>query len=375
MQWRVAMIVLAALAASLPGPGALADVAPAEKAGYPFEGEVNAGRVRVRAGGNINERELTVLSKGDRVTVLEEQFGWYRIACPPGCKAWVSAKFAAESPGAPQSITLTADDIQLRAADSPNASSMGSFPKGSVFAVSKRRGDWYEVQCPPEASAWVNAKYVSPLGGAAPPVPPGPGPGREQPAGDALSKEWARLEAAHDAMMGRPFEEMDLDGLIAGYQALGAQAAGTPLADRCKARVEELGGRRSVRDEIRSGISQAQAELQRKLDAINAQYEARIAQILREHRAQRSPSDFTETGWLSGIGRMLACPATHRLKKGERHLSYLRSDKDAGGRPMIDLERYRNQYVGVIGERLHDPGWGDLIIVKDIQVLGESAQP
>ena len=92
------LLATACLGADEPAPKP--DTAPSAKGGYPFEAEVNADRVRVRAGGNVNERELTVLAKGDRVAVVDEQYGWYRIHCPQGCKAWVNAKYTSEIPAA-----------------------------------------------------------------------------------------------------------------------------------------------------------------------------------------------------------------------------------------------------------------------------------
>ncbi len=391
-----------------PAPAPVPEAAPAPTpvpapapAAYPFEAEVSADRVRVRAGGNINEREIKTLAKGDRVTVLEEQYGWYRIACPEGCKAWLSAKLVSPAPseGPVQvQVSLTGDNVQLRASDSPKASSMGSFPKGTAFQTVRRRGDWVEVLCPKEASAWINAKYVAPLNGVVrPPLSP---PRVEEPRqpepepkpahrpehkpapkpapATAEQKDWQRLEAARADMLRLPLDKMDLDPAIAAYQALadrcraGSQDA---LRARCMARVEELAERRRVREEIRTSIGQAREDLQRKLEEINAIYEKRREEIEKQYLESRVQSQFTETGWVGGVGRMIGCPANYRLNKGGRHLCFLIVDKDETGKEPLDLRPFFNHYVGVIGERHHDPDWGDLIYVKMIQVLEEPETP
>ncbi len=381
-------LVLALCAGLAMGDEAPATPAPAPVSGYPFEAEVAATRVRVRAGGNINDRELLVLSKGDRVTVLEEQYGWYRIRCPQGCKAWVNVKFAKEvaGTGAGSSIELTGDNVVLRAGDSQKASPMGTFPKGTTLTTVGRKGDWYEVLCPPEAAAWISAKYVTPLGGAVPPPltqRPVETAAREperkpapEPADPKAAKAWSDLEQDHQKAMGQDLDKADWDGLIARYEALGREALDPAVAERSRARVAELTERKKLRDQVKSGFLQAREDLQRELDQINARYEAKLQEILETRRQPaRTASDFLETGWLYGVGRMIGCPATHRLNKGNKHLCFLRSEKDENGADLVNLERFYNQYVGINGDRVFDPRWGDMIIVREIQVLGEAPKP
>ena len=378
--------------APAPEPAPAPETAPVPATtGYPFEAEVGATRVRVRAGGNINDRELLVLSKGDRVTVLEEQYGWYRIRCPQGCKAWVNAKFAKEVPEAANApagmIELTGDNVVLRAGDSQKASPMGTFPRGTTFTTVGRKGDWHQVLSPPEPAAWISAKYVTPGGGVVPPPltqrPPEEAAGTEagpkptpEPADPKAAKAWSDLEQDRQKAMGQDLDKADWDGLVQRYEALGREARDPALAERCRARVAELTERKKLRDQVRSGFLQAREDLQRELDQINARYEARLQEILEARRQPaKSASDFLETGWLYGVGRMIGCPATHRLNKGNKHLCFLRSDKDASGADLVNLERFYNQYVGVNGDRVFDPRWGDMIVVREILILGEEPKP
>ncbi|GEM_PF-6050926 len=372
--------------ATTPLPAA-ADPSPV---GYPFEAEVSADRVRVRAGGNINDRELKILSKGDRITVLEEQFGWYRIPCPEGCKGWVNARFVSGAPaeGPVQAdVTLTGDNVQLRATDNPKATGMGVFPKGTTFHAVRRHGDWVEVLCPKEASAWINAKYVTPLNGTlrpplTPPKPEEPkeprnpapkGPRTPSPAEPATAetREWSRLEASRAAMMRMPLDRQDLESAIAGYQALADACPSGAIKDRCKARIQELSERIRIREEIRNGIGQAREQLQKQFDEINRKYEMERERIEEEYWKVRASAQFTQTGWMGGVGRMIRSPANFRLNKGGRHLCFLVSDTDGNGKEIVDLRSFFNQYVGVIGEKHHDPDWGDVITVKKVLVLEE----
>lgn len=370
-----------------PAPPPVPAVTPGAD-GYPFEAEVNADRVHLRAAGDRNERVLSVASRGNRVTVLEERYGWYRIACPQGCKGWIHAKHASEAKGldgAPSQVTLTGDRIVMRATDNPKAAPMGTFPKGAAFTVVRRHGDWYEVQATPEASCWIFHEYVTPLNGYTPPKvtepPPGPvervedpKPPKPAPEDEAMKREWAALEAERERLMQKPLAEMEPDQLIAKYGDLAARAGGV-LAQRCDARAKELSERRTVRDEIRNGIADVQQDLQRRLDEIEQRYQLRVEQILKEHRAPPKASDFAETGWVAGVGRMIGCPASYRLNKGGRHLCFLKSPKGDDGKEKLDLARYRNSYVGVNGERVHDSRWGEMILVRDIQVLDDASRP
>lgn len=371
---------------------------PAPVAAYPFEAEVNAAKVRVRAGGNINEREMILLSKGDRVTVLEEQYGWYRIRCPHGCKGWIHAKLTTEVPGpvnGAQRVELTADQVVLRASDSLKASSLGTFAKGTVFDLVRRQGEWCQVLCPPEAAAWINAKYVTPLNGVVPPpltsrpepVPapaPAPAPTPEPkpepapapvPADEAGARRWAELERERMRLADQDLQKGDLAGLSARYAELAASTQDALLAERCRARITELKERQRLRDDVKDGILGAREALQKELEAINARYEARLREILEERQKPRKLSDYAETGWLGGVGRMMGCPAGHRLSKGGKHLCFLKSDKDEKGMDRVNLERFNSQYVGVIADRVFDPTWGDVLIVREVHVLDEPAAP
>ena len=82
------------------------------------EGEAAVAQVLVRAGPGINYRDVGRLEKGDKVTVKGASASgeWLKIASPPGCFMWISAKYvesvvpragkeADTVPAAPQPVT------------------------------------------------------------------------------------------------------------------------------------------------------------------------------------------------------------------------------------------------------------------------------
>ena len=82
------------------------------------------------------------------------------------------------------------------------------------------------------------------------------------------------------------------------------------------------------------------------------------------HRTSSKEDKYVSVGWVVGLGKHRKVEGTHMLKKGNRLLFYLKSDK-------IDLDRYVNKRIGVNGIKQEQPptAGAQLILVTSVEVL------
>jgi len=78
-------------AEEIPTKGEVAEEAPAPV--FPLAGEIVGDTVNVRSGPGTNYSIITRLNKGDGVIILGEEFGWVRIEVPLATFSWISADF------------------------------------------------------------------------------------------------------------------------------------------------------------------------------------------------------------------------------------------------------------------------------------------
>jgi len=120
--------------------------------GESTEGIVEAGRLNIR----VKPGKYTVvgtLKRGDKIIILEEKNGWYRIALPADVSVWVSTGFIKDG-----KIT---SKVYLRSGPGINYSPYGfASPGQKVTILDDKRQDWLKIAPLPDMSAWVFAKFI-----------------------------------------------------------------------------------------------------------------------------------------------------------------------------------------------------------------------
>lgn len=135
-------------------------------------GTVNAHRLNVR----VRPGQYTVvgtLARGDKVRILEEQNGWYRIALSSDAAVWVHGDFVKDG--------KIVSRVNLRSGPGINYNSFGVANAGqSVTVIDDKNKDWIKIAPLPDMSAWVAVEYiavdepsaVTPPAAGTPAVPP-----------------------------------------------------------------------------------------------------------------------------------------------------------------------------------------------------------
>jgi len=122
------------------------------------EAIVTKDRINVRVDATAMAPSLGFLKRGERVTVADERFEWYKIVLPKRFSAYAAAEFLKEIDG--NKVEVIASNLNLR--NSPTMSSyvIGQVENGTVFFLRSKKGDWFEVRGYPHIYGWVNKNFL-----------------------------------------------------------------------------------------------------------------------------------------------------------------------------------------------------------------------
>jgi uncharacterized protein YgiM (DUF1202 family) len=127
---------------------------------------VVARNVNVRGQPSFKGEVVGQVTRGQTVTVLEEitlknsepnePSAWAKIHLPQGVNVWVHTMFL-EADGK----TVKARKLNLRSGPGENYSVLGILQRGNSVKDISTKGDWMEIEAPPDAYAYVAASYLT----------------------------------------------------------------------------------------------------------------------------------------------------------------------------------------------------------------------
>ncbi|MFQ5422504.1 MAG: hypothetical protein ACE5F9_00835 [Phycisphaerae bacterium] len=129
---------------------------------FPWEGEVTGANVYVRSGAGGNWYPTTKVDTGDRVLVLGEKFGWYRIVPPEGSTSYVDMSMIRRSDDGKTGV-VTGDNVYVRAGStlSPRKSATQIVVrKGTQVEIMGEADGFYKLVPPKGASLFISRQYV-----------------------------------------------------------------------------------------------------------------------------------------------------------------------------------------------------------------------
>ncbi|MBN2642163.1 MAG: SH3 domain-containing protein [Victivallales bacterium] len=113
--------------------------------------KVHRLNVRVRPG---QYTVVGTLARGDKVRILEEQNGWYRIALSSDAAVWVHGDFVKDG--------KIVSRVNLRSGPGINYNSFGVANAGQpVTVIDDKNKDWIKIAPLPDMSAWVAAEFIA----------------------------------------------------------------------------------------------------------------------------------------------------------------------------------------------------------------------
>lgn len=360
-------VVLAAVSASASAQEKSGEQKVAfEKRAFPFEAEVSAERLNVRLFPKADQTSVivSVLSLGEKVTVVGEREDFFQILPVRGCTAWI---FGRNVQREGDKGVVTADDVPVRMDSRVNADVLCTLKQGDTVKILSEHMGWYKIEAPAPVKYYVGKKYVRPgkelptsvAAAVADEAAPRKGLQPRAAGGDAEAREKLAqadqlLEEQRRLVDAQKLDEVDFGGVVAAYE--GALAAAQTPALRAEA---ERGLKRYKELHLIWMTHRAR----------KAEEELRLARE-REKLAQKPEEPpartFALSGYVDTCGLLWKRPGSHKLVMGGKIVGFLRV-KDGDDKMVARLNDLYQKYVGVNGVVIKNPeGWdGYSVVVVD----------
>jgi N-acetylmuramoyl-L-alanine amidase len=145
--------------------------------GETFTGEITAENINVRTDSTVTSPVICALNKGERVDVVLEANGWYRIKLPKKAPAYIKKDFVeciAPPPAEPKqkkeisveqnpcsSAKLLNDRVNIRLKPSESAIILGMANKDDAVKVLAGEEGWYKIEPTDKTFGWVYKQFVT----------------------------------------------------------------------------------------------------------------------------------------------------------------------------------------------------------------------
>ncbi len=129
----------------------------------PFLGEVNTESINLRSDSTVNSEIICKLHKADKLEVILELYGWYKVKLPKNAPVYIKKNLVAASG---QNITIgTAlvlkDNVNIRLRPSETAPIIGRANKDEQIKILEDNGDWYKIEPAANSFGWVHKRFVN----------------------------------------------------------------------------------------------------------------------------------------------------------------------------------------------------------------------
>jgi len=325
---------------------------------YPFIGEINVNNsLNVRSDADNNSKLIGRLKAGDKVVVLGQKNGFYKLQYPKQLEAWMASWLLLKK-GQNKEDVVARNEVNIRSGPSMQYPIVARLTQGSKVQIIKMGKDhWVQIASPSQAYAWVASKYVTAKESVAQHET------KVKKQSEAKSKYDQALATFQKYLGNKTVSEAQYMSLKKQFQDIVTTLPGSSEANLSQSHISKLTEFRSV---IR--MKELKTEEQRKFLAkekeLNSKHEKRLEEM--KKLAYEEARKFEFEGWLDDIGGILFSPATHKLKKGDKVLFYLKSKT-------VDMDRFVGKRVGINGEIHRFRGWGRIIDVQEIEVLHENS--
>jgi uncharacterized protein YgiM (DUF1202 family) len=147
----------------------LFEVALAQES-FPFIAEVNSDNINLRSDSTASAYAIGVLKKGERLEVVQESYGWYKVRLPKTIPAYVKGTLAScinYNQSQPEvdsqsclAVKVLKDRVNIRAQASESSVILGVADQNEVITVTGQDGFWYKIEPITNSFGWVNSKFL-----------------------------------------------------------------------------------------------------------------------------------------------------------------------------------------------------------------------
>jgi uncharacterized protein YgiM (DUF1202 family) len=171
------LVILTVLASTISVRGAATRsgrVAPVRSATtttppFPYIAEITGDNVNIRSGRGTNYYSCGKLNKGDRVKVVNHQFGWSCIAPPAGSFSWISKQYIGIDPDKPTEGIVTGDGVRVYVGSEsikPIRSTIWQRKLNwgdKVELLGEVKDNYHKIAPPKGVYRWVSTQYTKPV--------------------------------------------------------------------------------------------------------------------------------------------------------------------------------------------------------------------
>ncbi len=132
----------------------------------PFQGRINEDNINIRSDSTVASEIICRVNKDERVEVLSQLYGWYRIRLPKQTPVYVRKDMleCTNYSDNPSMSCLNAralkDRINIRLKPDESSPIMGSLDKNEAVNIIKSAGDWYKIEPTQNTFGWISEIFV-----------------------------------------------------------------------------------------------------------------------------------------------------------------------------------------------------------------------
>jgi len=145
----------------------------------PFTGEVNSNDINVRSDSTAGSQVICQVSKGVKLEVISESYGWYKVRLPKSAPSFVkqnlfecvnyetnpihAASLHTETSKRCLNAKAIKDKINIRVSPSESSPVLGKIAEDEIVKVIRTKGDWFGIEPVKNSYGWINIKFISPV--------------------------------------------------------------------------------------------------------------------------------------------------------------------------------------------------------------------
>ncbi len=129
-----------------------------------FTGVVNSGQINIRIDSTVSSETICKANKNDRLEVVKEHFGWYKVRLPAEAPAYIKKSFTVllpedKNPGS-RTAKVEKENVNIRLGPGLNYTLIGKADKNEIISIVSETPDWYRIQPTQNCFGWINKQFV-----------------------------------------------------------------------------------------------------------------------------------------------------------------------------------------------------------------------
>lgn len=320
--------------------------------------EVSVQKLNLRTGAGTNYPTIQILSKGEKLLVVNDKKGWLEVRLPEDTKCWITKKYIEITNKDKNEGVVKAGRINIRSKPESGENIIGHITEGQTVQIKLEKGEWYQIAPVENLTGWINKKYTRYWGTYTHYQEVRTEAIKKEITKQSLTEMFNKAEKIYEDEQGKSPLQQNYTEALSLYKEIAGQSSDKALVEKCDERIKQIEPKENILKEYRSALEKAKTEKK----FIEEKYQARLADL---YRQQTAPPPYDVRGWVEAEGKYIGRPSPYKLTMGGKTLMFLKS-------PSVNFDDYYGQYVGVRGKIIENKkGEAKTIIIDKIEVLSE----